>query len=190
MVLCDLPMASEASALEHAGGTEADERSVHFPVSHIFRIRFDKTSARFGDEPQRAFQSETGDFSAAISPVHEKASYPPVGFGLQALEIGFLELVAGGDFITSPELTPANRYVTIKNDGSVSPPLAYEGVFVVFLFSEACVTGFLILLESHAPAAAPNAVVTFNQVCIGGPGGLVERFDDEVIHVQFGLMSG
>src|SRR5580700_1848021 len=108
MVLCHLPLASEASTLEHGGGAEADERSVHFPVSHIFRIRLYKTSARFGNEPQRAFQSETGDFLAAISPVHEKASYPPVGFGLQTWEVGFLELAAGGDFVTSPELTPAN----------------------------------------------------------------------------------
>jgi hypothetical protein len=111
--------------------------------------------------------------------VDEETGDAPVGQGCQPLGIG-LAVLDAGQFRGGAELAPADAGVAGIDEGGMGAPLLDAPELTGAMHFRAGLVGALSV-ERHAPAAAPDAVVAFDQRGEIRPGGGIERSSGEHI---------
>ncbi len=154
----------------------------HLPIRGVLGITLDHAAAQASDFLDGTPEGKLGDALSAIGLVGEEAGDAPVWQSLQAFLVSAL-VMDGGQLLGRTELAPADAGLAVEDQGRVgfvfADPLLLLGAEL--LGAELAAPGSIVV-ERHAPAAAPDSVVALHQSRKGRPCGLVERFNGETGH--------
>jgi len=162
VVLAEPAAAGESLALEHRDGSVVEERRRGRAVRGVLRVALDGPAAETGDLVERTREGGGRDALPPVVAVDEEAGDPPIREGVEIGEVGAAVFDAR-ELVGRAELAPADARVAVIDERRVRSALAHAAFLLGPVLGRRLVAADSLLVEAHAPAAAPDAVVRLDE---------------------------
>ena len=158
-----LPVSLEAELLEQVGGTRMEVgTALRGALLDLLGVGLDEPTSSIVDGGQRGAERRPRNPTAPVPASGEDATDPPVGQLAQAVGIGF-RVVDVRKLDRRPVLAPADAFTAVVNENLVHRSVANVGLLCQTVPRNGMALADALRVETHAPAAAPDPVVSLHQ---------------------------
>ncbi len=170
-----LPVSLEAELLEQVGRARMEiGTALRDAPLDLLGVGLDEPASSIVDGGQRGAEGRTDNPTAPVPASSEDATDPPVGQLAQVLGIGF-RVVDVRKLRRRPVLAPADAFIAVIDENLVHRSVANVGLLCQTVPGDGMALADALWVETHAPAAAPDAVVSLHQTGKVVPGVGTER---------------
>lgn len=175
----------EALSLKHRHCSIVQEGSDR-PTFHFIRVAFHRSAPQTGYFLHGTVKSNARDPLAAIGLVDEKTGNPPIREGRKPFAIR-TQVLDARKLVRRPELTPTDAGRAVKHEGSMGMTFLNSTFLLGSILLRTRCAFHAPRVKSHAPAATPHAVVSFDQPSELRPCGSIQKLHAKVgHHLPFG----
>jgi len=170
----------EALSLKHRHCSIMQEGS-NGPTFHFIGVTFHRSAPQTGDFLHGTVKSNARDPLAAIGLVDEKTGNPPIREGRKPFAIR-TQVLDARKLVRRPELTPTDAGRAVKHEGSMGMTFLNSTFLLGSILLRTRCAFHAPRVKSHAPAATPYAVVSFDQPSELRPCGSIQKLHVKVGH--------